>query len=87
MLSPILVRRLTQIFAFVALGLVLAVTAVAQVDTGANSGTVKDTSGGVIPRVKLPAAPPANMCSRRSRLDVTRYPQKRRASKRSSRET
>src|SRR6266550_1387244 len=43
MLSPILVRRLTEIFGFIALGLVLAVTAFAQVDTGAISGTVKVT--------------------------------------------
>src|SRR5437870_11695651 len=53
MLSPILVRRLTEIFGFIALGLVLAVTAFAQVDTGAISGTVKDTSGGVIPGAKV----------------------------------
>ena len=56
MLSPILVRRLTEIFGFIALGLVLAVTAFAQVDTGAISGTVKDTSGGVIPGVKVTIA-------------------------------
>ena len=53
MLRPILVRRLTQIFGFIALGLVLAVSTFAQVDTGAVSGTVKDTSGGVIPGVKV----------------------------------
>ena len=53
MLSPILVRRLTEIFGFLALGLMLAVTTFAQVDTGAISGTVKDPSGGVIPGVKV----------------------------------
>src|SRR5437868_4713133 len=53
MLRPILVRRLTQIIGFIALGLVLAVSTFAQVDTGAVSGTVKDTSGGVIPGVKV----------------------------------
>src|SRR5947209_18914266 len=56
MLSPILVRRLTEIFGFIALGLVLAVTAFAQVDTGAIAGTVKDTSGGVVPGVKVTIA-------------------------------
>ena len=53
MLSPILVRRLTEIFGFLAVGLMLAVTTFAQVDTGAISGTVKDPSGGVIPGVKV----------------------------------
>lgn len=56
MLSPILVRRLTQIFAFIALGVVLPVTTFAQVDAGAISGTVKDPSGGVIPGVKVTIA-------------------------------
>lgn len=56
MLSPILVRRLTQILAFIALGVVLPVTTFAQVDAGAISGTVKDPSGGVIPGVKVTIA-------------------------------
>lgn len=56
MLSPILVRRLTQILAFIALGVVLPVTTLAQVDAGAISGTVKDPSGGVIPGVKVTIA-------------------------------
>lgn len=56
MLRPILVRRLTQILAFIALGVVLPVTTFAQVDAGAISGTVKDPSGGVIPGVKVTIA-------------------------------
>src|SRR5947207_14760144 len=53
MFSPVFYKKLAPIFAFITLGLVAPMKMLAQVDTGAISGTVKDTSGGVIPGAKV----------------------------------
>src|SRR5881392_1643265 len=56
MFTPVFYKKLAPIFAFITLGLVAPMKMLAQVDTGAISGTVKDTSGGVIPGVKVTIA-------------------------------
>src|SRR6266568_4300277 len=56
MFIPVFYKKLAPIFAFMTLGLVAPMKMLAQVDTGAISGTVKDTSGGVIPGVKVTIA-------------------------------
>ena len=56
MFSPTLVRPLAYVFGFITLLLAIPGKALAQVDTGAISGTIKDTSGGVIPGVKVTLA-------------------------------
>ncbi len=56
MFSPISYHKLACMFAFMALGLIVPGKGFAQVDTGSISGTVKDTSGGVIPGVKVTVA-------------------------------
>ena len=48
MLSLILNRKLSSILALMLLGLILPCQTFGQVDTGAISGTVKDTSGGTV---------------------------------------
>jgi len=53
MFTPVFYKMLAPIFAFMTLGLVAPMKMLAQVDTGAISGTVKDTSGGVIPGAKV----------------------------------
>ena len=53
MFTPVFYKKLAPIFAFMTLGLVAPMNILAQVDTGAISGTVKDTSGGVIPGAKV----------------------------------
>ncbi len=53
MFIPVFYKKLAPIFAFMTLGLVAPMKMLAQVDTGAISGTVKDTSGGVIPGAKV----------------------------------
>ncbi len=53
MFTPVFYKKLAPIFAFMTLGLVAPMKMLAQVDTGAISGTVKDTSGGVIPGAKV----------------------------------
>src|SRR5438309_7613593 len=53
MFTPVSCKNLAPIFAFMTLGLVAPMNMLAQVDTGAISGTVKDTSGGVIPGAKV----------------------------------
>src|SRR5256886_17503557 len=53
MFTPVFYKKLAPIFAFMTLGLVAPMNMLAQVDTGAISGTVKDTSGGVIPGAKV----------------------------------
>src|SRR5205814_6167657 len=53
MFTPVFYKKLAPIFAFTTLGLVAPRNMLAQVDTGAISGTVKDASGGVIPGAKV----------------------------------
>jgi hypothetical protein len=53
MSTAISYQKLASIFAFVALGLVAPGKVFAQVDTGSIAGTVKDSSGGVIPGAKV----------------------------------
>jgi len=53
MFTPVFYKKLAPIFAFMTLGLVAPMKMLAQVDTGAISGTVKDTSGAVIPGAKV----------------------------------
>src|SRR5436853_1039523 len=53
MFTPVFYKKLAPIFALMSLGLVAPMKMLAQVDTGAISGTVKDTSGGVIPGAKV----------------------------------
>ncbi len=56
MFSSISYKQLASMFALVALGLIVPCKVFAQVDTGSISGTIKDTSGGVIPGVKVTVA-------------------------------
>src|SRR5437588_12835425 len=53
MFTPVFYKKLAPIFAFMTLGLVAPMKVLAQVDTGAIWGTVKDTSGGVIAGAKV----------------------------------
>jgi hypothetical protein len=53
MFNSISYQKLASMFAFIALGLIVPSKVFAQVDTGSISGTVKDTSGGVIPGAKV----------------------------------
>jgi hypothetical protein len=53
MLTLILTRKLPSIIAFLLLALVLPGRTLGQVDTGAISGTIKDTSGGTVAGAKV----------------------------------
>jgi hypothetical protein len=53
MVTSILNRKLPLIFVLVLLGMILPCRIFGQVDTGAISGTIKDTSGGAVARAKV----------------------------------